>query len=192
MESTPKLLTMRTLLLCIFSLLMFSCVPVSIAPQIKTHKLVKAKRFKRDLPKNYGFIFKDPKKVDEFYQFVSAKYNLGVYDFENPPQISFSIDGEEYYIAIYERERATKTVNLAPIIADAKLEDSNLDPVFESAYTSRKGHWYLILLVTNTNGEDSLNPKYKDRQKVISYLKDLKKEYLTTHDYIRAHLKGNR
>jgi hypothetical protein len=182
---------MRLFLLSVFSLLMFSCVPVSIAPRIKTHKLVKAKRFKRDLPKNYGFIFKDPKKVDEFFQFVTAKYDLGVYDFDNPAQISFSVDGKEYYIAIYEREKATTTVNLVPLATDLSLEANDLDPVFESAYTSRKGHWYLILLVTNDDGEDALNPSYKERQKVIDYLVDLKKEYLTTQDYVRAYLKGN-
>ena len=187
----PKLSTMRILFLSIFSLLMFSCVPVSIAPRIKTHKVVKAKRFKRDLPKNYGFIFRDPKKIDEFFEFVTAKYDLGVYDFDNAPQISFSVDGKEYFIAIYERERVTTTLNLVPIAADASLQAKDMDPVFENSYTSRKGQWYIILMVTNNDGEDSLNPKFKDHSKVVNYLIDLKKEYLTTHEYVRAYLKRN-
>ncbi len=55
---------MRPLIFIIISFFMFSCIPIKIAPNIETDKLVKAKRFKRDLPRNYGFVFEDPKDSD--------------------------------------------------------------------------------------------------------------------------------
>jgi hypothetical protein len=36
---------------------------LSYAPNIKTDKLKLAKRFKRDLPNQYGFIFENPKEA---------------------------------------------------------------------------------------------------------------------------------
>jgi hypothetical protein len=53
-----------------------SCIPLSFAPKIKTDKVKLAKRFKRDLPKQHGFIFEDPKEADEFYTFINTKYQL--------------------------------------------------------------------------------------------------------------------
>ncbi|MGB0280384.1 MAG: hypothetical protein ACPGAA_06325, partial [Flavobacteriaceae bacterium] len=49
---------------------------MSFAPNIKTDKVKIAKRFKRDLPKRYGFIFEDTKEADEFYSFINTKYQL--------------------------------------------------------------------------------------------------------------------
>ena len=58
---------MKHLLVYILMFAFFtSCTPLSFAPNIKTDKVKLAKRFKRDLPKQHGFIFEDPKKQMSF------------------------------------------------------------------------------------------------------------------------------
>ena len=66
----------RLLLYICIAAVSTSCIPLSFAPNIKTDKVKLAKRFKRDLPKRYGFIFEDPKEADDFYTFINTKYQL--------------------------------------------------------------------------------------------------------------------
>lgn len=61
--------------------------------------------------------------------------------------------------------------------------DNENDTVFEDSYSSRIGHWYLILTVLNNDMEDCLSPDYQNRDAVVKYLRDLREEYLTTSDY---------
>lgn len=166
----------------------FSCIPLSIAPKIETDKLVKGKRFKRNLPRNYGFVFKDSKDANEFYNFINAKYDLGFIDVES--NVPFEIDENNYFLSFYEREKVTKTINLIPIAVDASLASKGNDPMLEDAHTSRTGNWYLILIVTDVDMNDCLNPEYESHAKVMEYLRNLKEEYLTTQNYIETYLNG--
>jgi len=179
---------MREFLISLLLLFFFSCIPISIAPNIETDKLVKAKRFKRDLPRNYGFVFEDSKDANEFYNFINAKYDLGFIDVES--NVPFEIDENNYFLSFYEREKVTKTLNLIPIAVDASLESKGNAPLLEDAHTSRTGRWYLILIVTDADINDCLNPKYESHAKVMEYLRNLKEEYLTTNNYIETYLNG--
>ncbi|MBI6118782.1 hypothetical protein [Salegentibacter maritimus] len=180
---------MRQLIAIIISFFMFSCIPIRVAPNIEKDKLVKAKKFKRDLPRKYGFVFEDPKDSDEFYKFINAKYDLGFINVES--NIPVSIDNNTYFLSFYERERVSKTINLIPIAIDAGLKSKGNSTILEDAHTSRTGRWYLILIVTDNSFKDCLNPNYPNQNKIIEYLRDLKKEYLTTHNYIETVLKRN-
>jgi hypothetical protein len=181
---------MRNLLFSVFSLFILSCIPIRIAPSIETDKLVIAKKFKRDLPANYGFVFEDPKDADEFYKFINATYDLGFIDVEN--NVPLTIDDKSYLLSFYERERVTKTINLIPLAIDASRESKGKNPILEEAHTSRSGHWYLVLVVTDMEFNDCLNPNYLNHAKIIQYLRNLKEEYLTTHNYNETVLKkGN-
>ncbi|NND51836.1 MAG: hypothetical protein HKN54_05480 [Flavobacteriaceae bacterium] len=180
---------MRRLIAFYFLSLIFSCVPLSIAPKIEGDQLVKAKRFKKDLPKNYGFVFEDPKNTDEFYYFMKAKYDIGKMDIES--NVPFQLEGYTYFLSFFEREKTTKTLNLIPIMIDAKREQKGNDPLLEDAHTSRTGYWYLILTVTDEELKDCLHPNYQRRTAIVEYLRKLKTEYLTTHNYIETYLNRN-
>ena len=112
-----------------------SCIPLSFAPNIKTDKVKIAKRFKRDLPKRYGFIFEDPKEADEFYTFINTKYQLPGID----RKIPLWIDKKPYIMNVYERSRATNTVNFVPFIFDLVLSNKGVEShgFFSSFYSSR-------------------------------------------------------
>ena len=179
---------MKTLLSVLVSLILFSsCIPLKIAPTIKEDKIKLAKRFKKHLPKQYALIFSDPKDADDFYDFINTKFQLNHEIVED--NVPFKIDGEEYSFSFYEVEKLTKTLNLIPILIDAKLQSNDNDPLFEEVHTSRKGHWYIALLAMDAHMNDGLNPNYKDREKVIKYLRDLRIEYLNTTNYLEAMLK---
>ncbi len=180
-------LNMKYSLLIICALLFFSCIPLRIAPTIKTDKVMVAKKFKRKLPKQHAFIFEDPKDANEFYNYVNTKYELNHDNVEwNVP---FVIEGETFFFSFYETEIPDKTLNFLPFLIDAKLEQEGIDPLFEDAYVSRKGNWYLAITVADNKMKDCLKPEYIKRESILKYLRDLRIEYLNTDNYFEALLR---
>ena len=164
-----------------------SCIPLRIAPKIESDKIVHAKKFKKDLPNCYGFVFEDKKKADEFYNFINTKYNLQHNNVSS--NVPFVIDQKTFYMSFFERERATKTLNLIPIALDAGMQTKGNEPLFENIYTSRSGHWYIIIAVRNAELIDCLDPTRPEQASVIKHLKKIKDEYFSTTNYVEAYLK---
>jgi hypothetical protein len=168
-----------SILLILF--LISSCIPIRIAPNIKDYKVKIAKRFKRKLPRSYAFIFEDPKDANEFYNYINIRYQLHYQDVEL--NVPLTIDNEVFFLSFYEAEIPTKTINLIPVLVDAKLEQNGITPILEDSYSSRFGNWYLVLTVTDSDMSDCLKSSHKDYQKVVKYLRNLKNEYLSTSNY---------
>jgi len=171
--------------LLIFSLC--SCIPLKVAPLIKGEKIANAKKFKRDLPNFQGFIFEDTKNANEFYNFINTKYNLKHVNVES--NVPITINNNTYYLSFFERERITKTINLIPMLVDAKLNQNGNDALLQDLHTSRNGFWYIIITVTDAEIKDCLNANHPQNEAVIKYLKNLKNEYFSTSNYIEAYLK---
>lgn len=173
----------RKILPFIFSILILqSCIPLRIAPNIENYKVSKGKKFKRSLPKRQMFIFEDPKDTNHFYRFVDKKFSLDnqkVYD-----DVPFELAGEQYFFSFYEVEIPTKTLNIGAVFADALLVQMGNNTLFEEQHTSRKGHWYIAMEVYNDIEKDCLSSEALSREIVLSYLTTLKKEYLTTYNYL--------
>lgn len=168
-------------------ILLHSCIPVRIPPKIESDKVMLAKKFKRKLPNKNAFIFEDPKEADEFYHYVNTRFNRLHNDVEwNVP---FELEGDTFYFNFYEIEKPFKTINLIPFIIDAKLEENDYGPFFENSYVSREGHWFLVITVSDEELNDCLALNYRNRENILKYLRDLKYEYLNTHNYIEAFLK---
>ncbi len=164
-----------------------SCIPVKIAPQIEDYTVKKGKRFKSYLPKEHTFIFNDPKKANEFNQFIAAKF--GVENDFLEELIPIEINGKQYVLRYNEVERITKTINLIPFAIDAGLQSKNIDPLLEDVYTSRTGNWYIVISIANENTIDCLNPEFKNQSEIVASLKKLKDEYLNTSNYLETLMK---
>jgi len=178
---------MKQFILSVLFLSCFSCIPLRIAPNIKTDKVMLAKKFKRKLPRQHAFIFEDPKDANEFYNYVNIKYELNHQDVEwNVP---FEIDDKIYYFSFYEVEIPNKTINFLPLFVDTALDNKGWDPMFEDVYLTRKGNWYIALMVSDYNNNDCLKSDYIHRDRIIKELKALRVEYLNTHNYLEALLK---
>lgn len=142
---------------------------------------MQAKKFQRKLPKETSFIFKDPKDADEFYHYINKKYSLdhkhvGL----NTP---FKLNGKFYYLSYNEVGKDDETLNLGLAVTDLVLQEKAGFTVFDDNYSTRKGHWYLILTVYDKDVKNCLLDKHPMRSDIINYLKNLKKEYLTTSNY---------
>lgn len=175
--------------LSIFALVLFtlSCIPVKIAPEIENHKIVVAKKFKRKLPKVTMFVFNDPKDDGEFYDYLNAKFNLNHLDVgANTP---FKLDNKTYYLSYSEVERETETVNLPFVIIDAKRDSNGNSRLFENNYSTRTGKWYILLTVYNDALKNCLKENYPNKENVVLYLESLRKEYLTTQNYLELQFK---
>lgn len=175
---------MKLFVVCLFVLLITSCIPVRIAPTIKTDKVMVAKKFKRKLPKRHAFIFEDPKDANEFYNYVNTKYELNHQDVEF--NVPFEVDGKPFYFSFHEVEIADKSINIVPIITDGVLESKGREPVFEGAHISRVGNWYLALTVSDDAMKDCLKEGYEEKETILKYLRKLRVEYLNTHNYLDA------
>ncbi len=171
----------KTLILLAILIVIQSCIPIRIAPNIDDYKVTKGKKFKRSLPKREMFVFEDPKDVNHFYNYIDTKFQLNdenVYD-----DVPFIINDTQFFFSHYEIEIPTKMLNVGGFVVDAMLDDAGVGPVFEDSYSSRKGHWYIAIEVYNDFENDCLNADALSREAVLKYLRALKQEYLTTHNY---------
>ena len=160
-----------------------SCIPVKIAPKFKNqdYKIMQAKKFQRKMPRETSFIFKDSKDANEFYTYVNKKYKLNAIDVG--VNVPFQLDGQTVYLTYHEANHEDKTFNLPLVVADEVLDRKAGFKMFETNYTSRTGHWYIIITVYDDNIKNCLKDKHPLKAKTIQYLKELKQEYLTTQNY---------
>lgn len=171
------------MLICV--LLIFSaCIPIRIAPKIKDHKLMVAKKFKRSLPRETAYIFSDPKDANEFYNYINTKFKLQDLDvgYNSPVKIG----DKTYYLTYHETEIPNKTLNLPLIVADAALEKEGYPSLFVNNHVRRKGNWYLVLTIYDEDIRNCLLKKHPDHQKVLAYLNEMKTEYLRTSNYMET------
>lgn len=173
---------MRTTLIILVALFFHSCIPYSIAPKINDHKIKKSNRFEAGMPKDYSFIFEDPKEVNEFYQFMNAKFKLADVDIEQG--IMAEINDDLYFLNFYEAEKSTRTLNLVPILIDANRENNGNDPILEEFHTMRDGKWFIMVIVSDDEGKDALHPDHPEQIEVRRYLKRLRDQYLNTQNYL--------
>ncbi|WP_299117017.1 hypothetical protein [uncultured Winogradskyella sp.] len=174
---------MKRILIILVSLTTISCIPYKIAPKFKNedYKVIKAKKFQRKLPRETSFIFKDPKNADEFYNYINKKFNLNHHNVGlNTP---FLLNDKTFYLSYTEIERTDESLILPFAITDLKRSSNGNDSIFEDNYTTRKGYWYIILTVYDEDLKNCLLDKHPMRSDAIRYLKSLKQEYLTTHNY---------
>ncbi len=173
----------KTLLLCFVLLLLGSCVPLRIAPTITDYKLTEGKKFKRGLPKKTTFVFADPKDEGHFYDYVNTKF--GLLDYYVDVQVPFKIDDQEFFFSYYEVEIPTKTINLIPLLIDGILNQAAdfEEPILDDMHTSRVGNWYIAIEVFSATEKDCLHDDSISKALVLTYLRNLKEEYLSTYNY---------
>lgn len=164
-----------------------SCIPLRIAPTIQDYKITKGKKFKRSLPKRQMFIFTDTKEAEHFYNYVNTKFQLKHIDvYDNVP---FKINENQFFFSFYEVTIDDKSVNLAtPVLATIgnKLiqgEDDDTEYFSTDTQIRRSGNYYIAMEVYSDTDPDSLQKNSINYPDVLSYLRDLKKEYLATHNY---------
>ncbi len=160
-----------------------SCIPLRIAPDIDDYKVTKGKKFKRSLPKRFMFVFEDSKDVNHFYNYVNTKFALNdenVYD-----DIPFRLNGAQYFFSFYEVEIPDKTLNLFPVLFSAALNaalGNDEDDISEPTEV-RLDNFYIAIEVYSDLENDCLSIESLSREAVLKYLRALKNEYLTTHNY---------
>jgi len=95
---------------------------------------------------------------------------------------------------IYERRRTTSTLNFVPILIDAALsgEDSGVPGFFNSFYTTRNEKWFIVITLSDLNGQDALMPDYEEQNANLAFLRNLQKEYLNTANYLEAYFRAKK
>lgn len=97
--------------------------------------------------------------------------------------VPFMLNDAQYFFSFYEVEIPTKVINLGVVVADAMLDKAGVGPLFDFAYASRKGHWYVAIEVYSNQEKDCLHTDALSREVVLKYLRTLQQEYLITHNY---------
>ncbi len=164
--------------------LLHSCIPIRIAPSISDYKVTKGKRFKRGLPKKTVFVFEDPKQAGEFYDYINTKYQLD--DYYVDVQVPFTVGGDNHYFSFYEVEIKDKTLNMFPALFNAVMNEalgSEEDEYISGEDILERENWFIAMEVFSDSEKDCLHKDSPSRKQVLAYLRDLKKEYLATHNY---------
>ncbi|MUU77313.1 hypothetical protein [Winogradskyella endarachnes] len=174
---------MKKFIVIIFVLAISSCIPYKVAPKFKNqdYKVMLAKKFQKQMPRETSFIFNDPKDANEFYNYINKKYRLNNVDVG--VNVPFQIEDQILYLTYYEAERTDETFNLPLVVADDILDNKTGIKIFENNYTSRTGHWYIILTVYDEDIKNCLKNNHPLKEKTIQYLRKLKAEYLATSNY---------
>ena len=175
--------SMKKASIIFISLLLSSCIPYKFAPKFKNedYKVMKAKKFQRKLANETSFIFKDPKEANEFYNYINTKYSLNHNNVGlNSP---IQINDKTYFFTYNEVELTDQTANIGLVFTDLVLDEKLGVTAFENNYSSRKGHWYVVITVYDENLKNCLIDKHLKKQEVLQYLKDMQQEYLKTHNY---------
>ncbi|TXN37646.1 hypothetical protein FVB32_04985 [Flagellimonas hymeniacidonis] len=172
----------KFLLFLTLGIVLYSCIPIRIAPNIKDYKITNGKRFKRGLPKKTVFVFEDPKDANEFYNYINIKFELE--DYYVDTEVPFMVENKPYYFSFYEVEIPTKTINLIPLAIDGILsEAADMGPLMEDVHASRFGNWHIAIEVFSDTEKDCLSEDSISKDIVLPYLRNLKQEYLSTHNY---------
>lgn len=179
---------MKPLLFITVTVMLFqSCIPLRIATNIEDFNVVQGNKFKRTLPKREMFVFQNSKKANQFYNYVDVKFRLNnenVYD-----DVPFEIQNNSYFFSFYEVDIPDKSLNIFPFASDILLNvalgNEEMEPVLSQGAQGvhRKGNWYIAIEVYSDTEEDCLQINSFSREPVLKYLRALKREYLSTHNY---------
>jgi hypothetical protein len=179
---------MRNLYILILLFCITSCIPIKIAPQIKEDKIKIGKKFNKGLPKNYTYIFKDPKAADEFYNYINIKYDLKHNMVDD--RVPIWIDKRLYRVSFFEVGKNTRILNLAGFVFDKVMEQENIPlGIGSEIHVLGRDNYYIALEVLDYEGNDALHPKHKNNEVIVKYLKDMRQQYLTTYNYYDSYLR---
>lgn len=67
-----------------------------------------------------------------------------------------------------------------------------MDPMLEDVHSSRIGNWYIAIEVFSSTEKDCLREDSISKDVVLPYLRNLKQEYISTHNYNEAVFKNYR
>jgi len=112
-----------------------------------------------------AFIFENNPRKIPFNQFVAQKYELGTYA---DVEYWVTIDGNKFKVMVYENAELEKYFDTTTFIA------ANVEP--DSAIVGSRAK-FLAISVINSYNEDCLADNSLYKNTIITYLRDLKKEY---------------
>lgn len=182
---------MKKLIFLILPFILQSCFPVSIPPNLEKGKLFEARKFKKQLPNQYAYIFTDPKYANEFYYYINAKFPPNQ-DGDSETNVPVIIKDRQYYVSFYETEKKSRVVNLIPAIANEILSEKNIPVTFDDPPIVREGTWYIALVITDEDYNDALSDTYSFQKEVLEFSRSLQNEYLRTQNYNSLLLQGTR
>ncbi len=129
------------------------------------------------------FVFEDSKGESEFYNYVDIKFHLNN---ENVcDDVPFEINGQQYFFSFYEVSIPNKAINLFPTLFEAAFNAAlNIEGEDVSQPEEvRRDDFYIAIEVYNDLEKDCLQINSLSREVVLKYLRTLKTEYLSTHNY---------
>ena len=101
-------------------------------------------------------------------------------------QVPFSVANNNYFFSFYEVEIKDKSLNLFPALFNAVMNEalgSEEEEYISGRDVLENENRYIAIEVFSSLEKDCLHEDYPSRKEVLVYLRDLKKEYLTTHNY---------
>ncbi len=172
---------MRKIIIAIFVLVSFqNCVTISKPPKVVNSSIVNGKKLRKlKLPKTNLFIFKNPKKMIHFRNFLAKKYQLENYKFAD--EIPFQVEDTNFIMKVHTPEFTTSTYNLITAFIDHTTQDCSQEEENDEHIT-RTEYNYVAIAVYNNYENDCLSTTSMFYNIVIPYIKKLSQSYLYTYE----------
>ncbi|WP_299525566.1 hypothetical protein [Winogradskyella sp.] len=176
---------MKNLTIPISIFVFTSCIPYKVAPTFKNEdfKVMKANKLQDNLPMETSFIFKDYKSANEFYQYINKKFNLE--DINVGVNTPFELNNEIFYLSFSEVESiyVDECSDQEALVINSEQGLNKNSKRFEHKYIKRSSYWYIVITVYDEDIKNCLLDKHPKKSIVLNYLKDLRREYLTTFNH---------
>ncbi len=177
MKQYTKPLFSLSILLC----LAMACIPVQQAPLIKTYEIQEGQpKRKKDIKKNTQFVFSYYESMFDLFEFLNSKYpkaysvKKGLAVVEQP----FFDVATPFKFRFYFLKNRDVNVDLISLFSKKKTINNSND--IDDYDTMRYGDYkhYLHITVVDENGIDMLSKQSAYRGRLVTYLNNLRGEYI--------------
>ena len=173
---------MRRIFFCCLSFVLVGCFSLQPASLIDDYRVTKARKWVKEKPRTYHFVFENPKPPEEWRWFTQIHF--GVYNDPQQRLHAFQIDEKPYTLLYTSFTRTGERINVWAMVLDELLLRWINMSFFEADHTTKNIRQYVRVSVRDAHEKDALHPSYPQRTTVIAYLEELRHTYLDTNNYM--------
>lgn len=173
---------MRRILFYFLSFVLVGCLSLQPASLIDDYRVTKSRRWVKEKPRTYHFVFENSKPPEEWRWFTQIHF--GVYNDPQQRHYAFEVDHKPYTLLYTSYTRTGERINVWAMVLDELLLRWINMSFFEPDHTTKNIRQYVRVSVRDAHEKDALHPSHPHRKTVIASLEELRRTYLATNNYM--------
>ena len=162
--------------------MLVSCLSLQPASLADDYRVTKARKWVKEKPRTYHFVFENPKPPEEWRWFTQIHF--GVYNAPEQRHFVFEVDHKPYTLLYTSFSRSGERINFWAMVVDELLLRWINMSLLEAHHSDERVRQYVRVSVRDAHEKDALHPSHPHRATVIAYLEELRHTYLDTNNYM--------